>query len=58
VLGGQVRVRLHNDGVRGPSTTEPDAGLAGLRERFAAVGGRIDTNATTGGFELSGAVRA
>ncbi|PRY36082.1 two-component system sensor histidine kinase DesK [Umezawaea tangerina] len=50
----EVHVRLHNDGGAGRSTAEPGAGLAGLRERFAAVGGRVEAGATPDGFELAG----
>jgi two-component system sensor histidine kinase DesK len=54
VRGGEVRVRLLNDGVA-TATAEAGSGLAGLRERFAAAGGRVDAGPTTpDGFELSG----
>jgi len=50
-----VRVRLQNDGVAGAPDEPTGSGLAGLRERFAAVGGRVDAGRTTpAGFELSG----
>ncbi|MEU4762057.1 histidine kinase [Actinosynnema sp. NPDC023794] len=58
VVDGQVCVRLRNDGVSAdfPGTEdEGGAGLAGLRERFAAVGGRVDVGpAGPDGFELVG----
>ncbi|WP_051764194.1 sensor histidine kinase [Saccharothrix syringae] len=64
VVGGQVSVRLRNDGVRSDDAAEAGSGgsdgfggsgLAGLRERFAAVGGRVDAGrAAAGSFELVG----
>ncbi|MEU4448815.1 histidine kinase [Actinosynnema sp. NPDC050801] len=60
VVDGQVCVRLRNDGVPADFAVADDlggsgAGLAGLRERFAAVGGRIEAGTTTPeGFELVG----
>ncbi|NUT50988.1 MAG: histidine kinase, partial [Saccharothrix sp.] len=50
VVDGQVCVRLRNDGVPaevtgGADVTGSGAGLAGLRERFATVGGRIEAGA-------------
>jgi two-component system sensor histidine kinase DesK len=60
---GQVCVRLANDGVSpnvmGTDFTsdavEAGAGLAGLRERFSTVGGRIEAGpAGADGFELVG----
>jgi two-component system, NarL family, sensor histidine kinase DesK len=57
VVDGQVRVRLRNDGVTADLAggDESGAGLAGLRERFAGVGGRVDAGATDPeGFELVG----
>ncbi|MFI9818809.1 sensor histidine kinase [Saccharothrix variisporea] len=59
---GQVSVRVRNDGVRPDepvgSSGEAGAGLAGLRERFATVGGLVEA-AVSGvdGFELVGRVR-
>lgn len=50
----EVHVRLRNDGGAGRSAAEAGSGLAGLRERFAAVGGRIDAGTTPDGFELAG----
>ena len=67
VVDGQVCVRLRNDGVPadfggadageggGSDAGEGGAGLAGLRERFATVGGRVDVGrAGPEGFELVG----
>ncbi|MER5266204.1 histidine kinase [Actinosynnema sp. NPDC002837] len=60
VLDGQVCVRLRNDGVPADfagagDVGEGGAGLAGLRERFATVGGRVDVGpAGADGFELVG----
>jgi two-component system sensor histidine kinase DesK len=55
VLGDEVRVRLRNDGARRGDPTETGSGLAGLRERFATVGGRVDAGAyDPDGFELAG----
>ena len=52
---GQVSVRLRNDGVHADDGFEPGAGLAGLQERFATVGGRVDVGGLDGdGFELVG----
>ncbi len=51
----EVRVRLQNDGVANASEGQTGSGLAGLRERFATVGGVVDARPTTpDGFELSG----
>ncbi|MEO6089836.1 MAG: histidine kinase [Umezawaea sp.] len=51
----EVRVRLQNDGVANSPEEETGSGLAGLRERFAAAGGRIDAGPMTpDGFELAG----
>jgi len=53
----EVRVRLRNDGVTGVPEERDGSGLAGLRERFAAVGGTVDAGvAAPTGFELSGRV--
>lgn len=55
VQDDEVHVRLRNDGVRGAEPTRGGSGLAGLRERFATVGGRIDAGAyDPDGFELAG----
>ena len=55
VQDDEVHVRLRNDGVRGAEPTPGGSGLAGLRERFATVGGRIDAGAyDPDGFELAG----
>ncbi|QQQ78582.1 histidine kinase [Saccharothrix sp. 6-C] len=60
VVDGQVCVRLRNDGVPADfagadDVGEDGAGLAGLRERFAAVGGRVEGGpAGPEGFELVG----
>ncbi|MCC8248926.1 sensor histidine kinase [Saccharothrix luteola] len=57
-VDGQVCVRLRNDGVPADfpgADGEGGAGLAGLRERFATVGGRVDGGpAGPDGFELVG----
>ncbi|WP_433271931.1 sensor histidine kinase [Actinosynnema sp. CS-041913] len=69
VADGQVRVRLSNDGVRsedgvgmgfdGAGFGFDGAGLAGLRERFATVGGQIEVGSSgADGFELVGLVRS
>ncbi|WP_257901052.1 sensor histidine kinase [Saccharothrix obliqua] len=55
--GDRVSVRLRNDGAR-PDVGEPGAGLAGLRERFATVGGRVEAVARGEAFELVGLVRS
>ncbi|MFD9739270.1 sensor histidine kinase [Umezawaea sp. NPDC059074] len=53
----EVRVRLRNDGVTGVPEERDGSGLAGLRERFATVGGTVDAGvAAPNGFELSGRV--
>ncbi len=50
--GGGVRVHARDDG-RGSSTLRPGAGLTGMRERFAALGGRVELRASAGrGLEL------
>jgi two-component system sensor histidine kinase DesK len=57
VVEGQVCVRLRNDGVPADFARADDAGagLAGLRERFATVGGRVDGGPLDPeGFELVG----
>ncbi|MDU0289181.1 sensor histidine kinase [Saccharothrix longispora] len=54
VEDGRTRVRVRNDGVRPDEVGEPGAGLAGLRERFAAVGGRVEADSAGDAFELVG----
>ncbi|MFE2756452.1 sensor histidine kinase [Actinosynnema sp. NPDC059335] len=56
VAGDRVCVRVRNDGVPGAGEGgEPGSGLAGLRERFAAVGGRVEAgSAGPEAFELVG----
>jgi len=59
VSDGQVSVRLRNDGARSEDGAAAGSGLAGLRERFATVGGRVEVGATgADGFELVGLVRS
>ncbi len=52
-----ARVRLVNDGVS-PQDTRPGSGIAGLRERFAALGGDVEGRMVEDGadttFELGG----
>lgn len=52
-----VRVAVHDDGSRGAPTDgggSDGSGIASLRERFAAVGGRVEAGyAPGGGFEVS-----
>jgi signal transduction histidine kinase len=47
--GGLLRMRVTDDG-RGfdPATTEPGAGLANMRDRMDAVGGRVSVNGVPG----------
>ncbi len=40
-VDGHVRVRIHDDG-RGGAVVRPGAGLAGLRDRVTALGGRLE----------------
>lgn len=55
VVDGQVSVRVRNDGARSDEAGDAGAGLAGLRERFAAVGGHVEARpAEPDGFELVG----
>ncbi|CCH29921.1 histidine kinase [Actinosynnema sp. NPDC047251] len=58
VADGQVSVRLHNDGARTDEPAGDGSGLAGLRERFATVGGRVEVDAGGDGFALVGSVRS
>ncbi len=58
VEGGQISVRLRNDGVRPDDVGGPGSGLSGLRERFATVGGRVEADPDGTGFELVGLVRS
>lgn len=54
VRNGRVELRLCNDGSRG-SDRPPGSGIAGLRERFAMVGGDIVVSSSPGGrFEVTG----
>jgi signal transduction histidine kinase len=49
---GGVRVHARDDG-RGVKTLTPGAGLTGMRERFARLGGRVEWRAAAGqGLEL------
>jgi two-component system, NarL family, sensor histidine kinase DesK len=54
--GDDVVVRMADDGVARQSDDDDDgSGVAGLRERFAAVGGRVDAAPlAAGGFVLTG----
>ena len=44
---GHVRVRVMDDG-RGGAVVRPGAGLAGLRDRVAALGGMLQVGAADG----------
>jgi two-component system sensor histidine kinase DesK len=58
VDGDEVVLRVQDDGTaRAPATpeSEPGTGVVALRERFAAVGGRVDAESLPGGgFALTG----
>lgn len=56
MAGAAVEVRMRNDGVR--HTANPEGtGVAGLRERFGAVGGQVRAGVLPGDqFELVGSV--
>ena len=58
VAGGEVVLRVQDDGTaRGSADPdgEPGTGVVALRERFAAVGGRVDAEPLPGrGFALTG----
>jgi two-component system sensor histidine kinase DesK len=58
VRGGEVVLRVQDDGTaRTPATADddPGTGVVALRERFAAVGGRVDAESLPGrGFALTG----
>lgn len=48
-----VTLEIRDDGAAAEPVSAPGSGLAGLRERFAAIGGRVEANAlATGGFRL------
>ncbi len=52
---GVVHLEVMDDGGRAAADTHPQlgAGLSGLRERVAAVGGHLDAVATPAGFRLA-----
>jgi two-component system sensor histidine kinase DesK len=53
--GDDVVVRVADDGVARETSDGDGSGVAGLRERFAAVGGRVEAvPLAAGGFVLSG----
>jgi signal transduction histidine kinase len=53
VSGEGVALQAHDDG-RGRERIEPGRGLAGMRERFEAMGGRVDVRSEPGrGFSLT-----
>jgi two-component system sensor histidine kinase DesK len=53
--GDDVVVRMADDGVARAESDGGGSGVAGLRERFAAVGGRVDAAPlAAGGFVLTG----
>ncbi|WP_053226043.1 sensor histidine kinase [Solirubrobacter soli] len=53
--GDDVVVRMADDGVARAPSDGDGSGVAGLRERFAAVGGRVDAAPlAAGGFVLTG----
>jgi two-component system sensor histidine kinase DesK len=58
VDGAEVVLRVEDDGTaRAPAAADddPGTGVVGLRERFAAVGGRVDADPLPGrGFALTG----
>ncbi|TCO54123.1 sensor histidine kinase [Actinocrispum wychmicini] len=57
MAGPAVEVRMRNDGVRPPASDE-GTGVAGLRERFGALGGQVRAGVLAGDqFELVGTVR-
>jgi two-component system sensor histidine kinase DesK len=51
VEDGRVRLRVANDGAS-PASGEPGTGLRSLRDRLAAVGGRLTVTRTGDRFEL------
>ena len=52
--GDGILVRARDDG-RGTNVIQPGNGLTGMRERFEALGGRIDLRSSEGrGFEVNG----
>lgn len=52
IADGEARLVVRDDG-RGASRTDGGTGLAGLRERFGALGGRVTTQTSPGsGFRL------
>lgn len=56
--GGELRLTVDDNG-RGPGASAPGFGLAGLQERLAAVGGRVQLlPAAGGGSQLSATVPA
>jgi signal transduction histidine kinase len=52
--GDGISIRARDDG-RGTNVIQPGNGLTGMRERFEALGGRIDLRSSEGrGFEVHG----
>ena len=52
--GDGLSVRARDDG-RGTAVIRPGNGLTGMRERFEALGGRIELRSSEGrGFEVNG----
>ncbi|MFJ6939140.1 sensor histidine kinase [Streptomyces sp. NPDC101132] len=57
--GGRVVLAVENDGAPGTPAGPPGSGLAGLRERLAALGGTLDAGPVAGGrFRLTAVVPA